>query len=582
LWLPGCDLVPSRGGDTVIVADREDAMRMRKSAGGLSAMAIAGTHVVLLGWSMERDALRAARVLGFGIRRHRHADGEVIWLSGLKTFASVDALPDPGIPVSSFRHPFQTFQWADYSAAPGMTYTYRLVAMTGAPGALAEGPALELTVTTESGSTGEHAVFFNRGAIASQEYARRFQNRDPEAVGQPALDWLSRGLVEGLEAFIGGAGRGEALHGAFYEFEHPRIHAALRAARKRGAEIRILYDGRTQRADNESALEHSGILRQVAPREHPGQFAHNKFLVFSQRGRPRQVWTGSTNLTLNGLFGHSNNAHVVREPTVAKAYRDYWDILAADETRAPTATAVEALNALPDGDFPPGTTAVFSPRRSLDALDRYAAMAAGAGRALFATFAFGMNERFVRAYDRRDPVLRFALMEKKGNGATLAEQSAEIERIRKHPNVTISVGNFVRLNAFDRWLQETDTAIKGAHVLYVHTKYMLVDPLGEDPLVVVGSANFSAASTDKNDENMLVIRGEPAVADIYLGEFMRLFTHYAFRESLGFRRRPADQAALPVRHLAETAGWIDGAGRGRGYFSPGTDRMLRRLYFSGQ
>jgi hypothetical protein len=34
---------------------------------------------------------------------------------------------------------------------------------------------------------------------------------------------------------------------------------------------------------------------------------------------------------------------------------------------------------------------------------------------------------------------------------------------------------------------------------------------------------------------MLVIRGNKAVADIYLGEFMRLFSHYAFRESLKFK-----------------------------------------------
>ena len=32
-----------------------------------------------------------------------------------------------------------------------------------------------------------------------------------------------------------------------------------------------------------------------------------------------------------------------------------------------------------------------------------------------------------------------------------------------------------------------------------------------------------------NDENMLLIRGNTRVADIYLGEFMRLFNHFYFR-----------------------------------------------------
>jgi hypothetical protein len=74
--------------------------------------------------------------------------------------------------------------------------------------------------------------------------------------------------------------------------------------------------------------------------------------------------------------------------------------------------------------------------------------------------------------------------------------------------------------------------------MYVHTKYMLVDRSAEP-------SSSSARPTSRpprrldNDENMLVIRGNAAVADIYLGEFMRLFSHYAFRESLTSRaRRP--------------------------------------------
>ena len=45
--------------------------------------------------------------------------------------------------------------------------------------------------------------------------------------------------------------------------------------------------------------------------------------------------------------------------------------------------------------------------------------------------------------------------------------------------------------------------------------------LGSDPIVVTGSANFSHASTNDNDENMLVIRGSQRVADSYFTEFNR-------------------------------------------------------------
>ena len=138
------------------------------------------------------------------------------------------------------------------------------------------------------------------------------------------------------------------------------------------------------------------------------------------------------------------------------------------------------------------------------------------------TFAFGMNERFVPSFDRTDDVIRFALMDKKGSGKTFAQQAAEIDRIRQRPNVTVAVGHHIEINEFDRWLAELDKIVDEAHVMYIHTKYMLVDPLGPAPVVVVGSANFSGASTTDNDENLLMHRGNAAVADIYVCEFVRL------------------------------------------------------------
>jgi phosphatidylserine/phosphatidylglycerophosphate/cardiolipin synthase-like enzyme len=152
-----------------------------------------------------------------------------------------------------------------------------------------------------------------------------------------------------------------------------------------------------------------------------------------------------------------------------------------------------------------------------------------------------------------------------------------VDRIRRRPNTTVAVGAHIEINAFDRWLAEVDRAVDEAHVLYVHTKYMLIDPLGADPVVVVGSANFSKASTDTNDENMLVIRGNREVADVYFGEFMRLFSHYAFRESLKFKGVTSPAQALKRKHLREDTSWI-----AEGYFKAGSDRFLRRRYFSGQ
>jgi phosphatidylserine/phosphatidylglycerophosphate/cardiolipin synthase-like enzyme len=126
-------------------------------------------------------------------------------------------------------------------------------------------------------------------------------------------------------------------------------------------------------------------------------------------------------------------------------------------------------------------------------------------------------------------------------------------------------------------LKEASSAVDRANVHWVHTKFMLVDPLGRDPIVISGSANFSDASTNTNEENMLVIRGDQRVADIYFGEFMRSFAHYAFREAVFIHMQEGgDSEEWKPQNLATDASWL------KPYADPKSPGGLRRLYFSGQ
>lgn len=75
--------------------------------------------------------------------------------------------------------------------------------------------------------------------------------------------------------------------------------------------------------------------------------------------------------------------------------------------------------------------------------------------------------------------------------------------------------------------------------------------------MVTGSANFSAASTNDNDENMVLIRGSQRVADVYFTEFNRLFSHYYFR-SIQSQLNQSDRSKdSPSLFLAENDQWID-------------------------
>ena len=74
-------------------------------------------------------------------------------------------------------HPIQNFWWVDLDAEPEHNYTYTVVPRYGTPTTLTSGPSgASVTVVTEaeSGDLSIHSVFFNRGAVASQEYVRDF------------------------------------------------------------------------------------------------------------------------------------------------------------------------------------------------------------------------------------------------------------------------------------------------------------------------------------------------------------------------------------------------------------------------
>jgi phosphatidylserine/phosphatidylglycerophosphate/cardiolipin synthase-like enzyme len=541
-------------------------MRKKTSSNGLTVNAIAGTYVVTLGLDITKA--KASGLLGFAIQRLDHTDGERIWLRSMKTFEATDPLLGPGGTVSSLEHPFQTFQWADYSVKPKNRYTYRVVALRGKPTALQQAQEASVTVMTEEEDVGPHSIYFNRGAVGTQEYARRFENKDPDEVGPPAFKWLSRGLVEALLEFIAEAkGPQFELHGAVYEFEQPEVLQAIAAAKKLLAKVKIVYDAAGAKKDNLASIKKAKILGICVART-KAKIAHNKFFVLSKNGKPIKVWTGSTNLTRNGIYGHSNLGHVVRDPVIAAAYKEYWKQLSGDPIIG-TLKTWTATHPAPPNPWNTDITAVFSPRGDLKALDWYRDIARTAQRGLFMTFAFGMHPHFLSVYDQNDGVLRFALMEKKGMKKAQADQ---IDRVRRLPNCIVAVGNRIITNSFDRWLAEKTKIDPKAHVLYIHTKYMLVDPLGDKPIVVTGSANFSKASTDTNDENMLVIRGDKRVADIYLGEFMRLYSHYAFREAVAIAR--ANGETWSPKHLIPDSSWT------KDYYKAGSDRELRRRYFA--
>ena len=566
-------------------------MRDRKTSQGLTVQAIAGSHVVLLGFDMKRTAYNG--LMGFGIHRTDHTENEAYWLQGLKTFKSTDPGFAPGTArYGTNQHPIQGFTWSDFSAKPGHRYSYRVVAFKGTAAALTRFSTVDVNVTTEAEEAGNHDVFFNRGAAASQEYVRRFGNTQPDD-NDPTdkrWEWLSRGAMEAMERFIARAtGSSWAIRVAAYEFRFDSLAGWLKDAKDRGVDVQVLYDGNDNPPDKNSVVFPRDLNRETAAdgriksvcRERVTRddvanppISHHKFIVLLRNGKPQAVLTGSTNFSRGGVFGQSNLVHIVEEPDIAQSYLDCWSAIRQNPDHGELRDHFSAVNRIPAAYPPLGTITIMSPQRTLGALEWYAKLAQEAEGGLFMTFAFGINKLFLDAYEDGAAGIRFALMDKLLPPGTkkAARPAAEaaMRKLRAKKENRFAVGNRLMTNRFDRWVRESLTGLN-THVGYVHTKFMLIDPLGDDPIVITGSANFSDASTTANDENMLVIRRNVRVADIYLGEYMRLWNHYAFRE---WAAEHADDENPRFKFLDETSVWW------REYYAD-TDRSRQRKYFSG-
>lgn len=562
-------------------------MRASAQTKGMRVHAVAGTHTVLLGM----DLAKPKGCLGFAVRRIDRTEDEAYWLRGMKTFPSVVPDPIPGSDWSTRDHPIQGFQWGDYTAKPGYDYTYEVSAMGGTPAALTVLKTVSVDVRTELEDDGVHGVWFNRGVAGSQAYAKRFAGYQPSRPGQetdPAMVWLSRGLGEAFASFCAEAkGKKFALRGAFYEFTWESGLSALSDAVQRKADVQLVVHGRRKGADDTTAAN----AKEAAARagldpvitwhdaKNTSALMHNKFLVLLKNGKPLAVWTGSTNLTQGAIYGHSNVGHLIRDPLVAAEFLAEWERLKAGRTTAELRAVHHTENPVRDTvPAPKAADAVLSPRPSGEgALEWYARLFDSAKVSAHITGAFGLNIVFRDTLAQDKDVVRTVLLDKPSVGKDAIPKS--------DPDVRVSTGAHLSSGPLEQWAAEKLTGFN-THVKYVHTKIILIDPLTPDPTVLTGSANYSVASTNSNEENTIVLRGggkgpasTPAavlrVADIYLTEYHRIFMHFVFR-AWAQGHKAGTRATDGVGELVESDAWT------ASYYRAGSWQGRQRRVFSGQ
>lgn len=549
-------------------------MRATADENDVRVKAYAGSTGVLLAMNVAEN--RRPGLLGFAIRRLNHANGDKSWLTGTLHFPGIKH--NPAYPINSNKAPIQKFRWSDYRIYPNQEYSYTVHPVYGAPGDLDVQPGPTVTVKTVPVDSGEQRVLFNRAAAASQAFTRKFPDLDdqilaaqkaklpPPPLPQAALDWLSRGLLEQILGFIAlAADKKWALDIAIYEYELPAILQAIEAAHARGVKLRIVYHAKNN--DEQTAINRAnlaGLPPEIQRARVTSRLCHHKFIVLSRvkRGKryPQAVLCGSTNFTENGVYRQANLVHIVEREDIASQYAGLFEVLFGGATPAQTRQYINVNN-----PFTPGAPlfAAFSPRSGLTDLKSIVTAVQNARRDVLFCTAFRLYEPLLDALfgAPNDGVLRYGLQNTR----------SRISGVHTDRTASFTAAAFLS-KGLEGFLRESTVGQRGN--ILVHTKVVIIDFTSDDPTVISGSHNLSEPASSGNDENLLVIRGNTDVADVYGCELMRLYEHYRFRFNLAEQHRGDGQARKPLT-LDPTNAWTER------YYGGDLLKTLDRLRFTG-
>ena len=298
-----------------------------------------------------------------------------------------------------------------------------------------------------------------------------------------------------------------------------------------------------------------------------GHIGHNKFVVFEDAtGKPKAVMTGSTNWTPTGLAGQSNNAMLIENDVIAAAYRDYWNDLKADtanfvtpnplseETRNVQGEALRGANATKriETTLSDGTSLVLWRSPNTHAKTKKAAVAPP-----------DLAEVYGLIDKARDAIFFAVFLPSQSGKTSVIEEAIRIGAARqnvivygavsdvmampnyvppvrgggpheKHTqpavynNGVVHVVRAVALNK-DDVVGGFESELLGVGKAIIHDKIVVIDPLSPDCAVILGSHNLGFKASYENDENLLIVRGNQALAQAYMTHVLDVYDHYRFR-----------------------------------------------------
>lgn len=286
----------------------------------------------------------------------------------------------------------------------------------------------------------------------------------------------------------------------------PLVEALIRA-HDRGVRVRMVGD-----AKHIHNLGYQRFFERHVPLVLGNQahIMHNKFLVVDDRF----VMTGTANFSVTDLKQNSNNFAIIDSPHVVADFKAEFEqmwggVFGHRKSEFDNARVYEL-----------GDTTVevwFSPHE--DVMGRILELVDGAQDSIrFTIFAFTKDQvgsAFIRkqaefeARDLADGVDLDADFRERRSVAGVIDQSQLHSNGQYHEAYRLlGAGIPLRMDGIDSGSQPGDYQAGGGRL---HSKTMLIDVHGENPIVISGSFNWSAAATQSNDEYLLIFHG-PRIA----------------------------------------------------------------------
>lgn len=280
-----------------------------------------------------------------------------------------------------------------------------------------------------------------------------------------------------------------SIHIASFEFNLTRVAEALIAAKNRGVDVKWMADDKngtqydTQPGRGQfSMLTGAGIQVKDDARS---ALMHNKFWIFDQQ----IVWTGSTNITVNGVYKQNNNVIVIRSEEVAYIYeREFQEMWNGQfGPRAPS--TVNSQWVILDGT---PVQVLFTPEDK--AMSKMIAVVKDAQRSIrFLAFSFTDFPLAQTMIDRAN-----AGVDVRGIFETFGSNS---------PNSELKT----------LWCAGLPVRQDG-NSSFLHHKVIIVD----ESTVMTGSMNYSSNADESNEENVFIV-DNAEIAALYLQEFETLW-----------------------------------------------------------